>query len=349
MVIPFDPHHITPHVSMNRVKIVDLPGLNIPDEIKGKTGFQLLSSQALIERIQALQYTPETVLSELPILFDRCLTSENPAERAAAEGIGRQWGRNLGYLLLTLKRGDSVNRAARDEWDDSYWDYWAKIKCVWLGGGQVSGNLGKHIRTHALAVFVEAGILDFNLHISPYGSALPLIGAARYASGNCEKMLVFDFGGTFIKRAVAKYDNHTLVELQRLPSVPSKWMESDMDAQNLYDYLVQVIVETQESVGIICDMLVVSMACYMADGHPQENQGGAYAQMRLITDNLQNSLSESLSQKLKMPISLRLIHDGTAAATTYAGSLDTAVLMIGTSLGIGFPPPSDAYLCKIKM
>ena len=48
-------------------------------------------------------------------------------------------GRRIGYLLLTLKRGGEANRQARPEWNDTYWQHWAGITHVWLGGGLVSG------------------------------------------------------------------------------------------------------------------------------------------------------------------------------------------------------------------
>jgi hypothetical protein len=33
------------------------------------------------------------------------------------------------------------------------------------------------------------------------------------------------------------------------------------------------------------------------------------------------------------------MHDGTSAAAAYAGAPHAAVIMMGTAMGIGFPPP----------
>lgn len=44
---PLDPAHLTPAASLNRVRIVDLPGLSLDPDVRGRTGYELLSTQAL--------------------------------------------------------------------------------------------------------------------------------------------------------------------------------------------------------------------------------------------------------------------------------------------------------------
>jgi hypothetical protein len=355
MVTPFDPQRITAHVSMNRVRLVDLPGLITPDEVKNKTAYELASSAVLVGLIRAhadqLQLSADFSVDQLPIAYANCLTSVNPKIKAVALEIAGQFGRNIGYLLATLKRGDDINRAARAEWDSTYWDYWKEIHTVWLGGGLVSGNLGKEIRQQAVKTVTDAGILDLNILVSRYGLALPLVGAARHAPCDCESALIFDFGSTFIKRAYAQYDANTLVKLQQVSSIPSQWTTQDvvleLHTQELFDYVVKIMVETWESIDFTGQTVLVSIACYLSDGHPQENQGGPYAQMRSLTHNLQAAISEAVSQQVGRPVHLRLIHDGTAAAATYAGSTNTAVLMMGTALGIGFPPVNSDHLLSL--
>jgi hypothetical protein len=114
------------HVSVNRVRIVDLPGLPVDDEVRGHRADHLLSSRALMryarERAEALQlpaaYARDTIQTrlELPCLVNACLSSPYEPARAAAQAIGRRLGRNLGHVLLTLHRGDAANRAARPDW-----------------------------------------------------------------------------------------------------------------------------------------------------------------------------------------------------------------------------------------
>ncbi len=103
--IPFTP----PHVSINRVRIVDLPGLAIDDAVRGRSGYELLSARAVIEyaRAEALaldlpprfaENNRQTRL-ELPLFVDSCLSSDRTATRFAAEAIGQRLGRNLGHIL----------------------------------------------------------------------------------------------------------------------------------------------------------------------------------------------------------------------------------------------------------
>jgi hypothetical protein len=81
---------------------------------------------------------------------------------------------------------------------------------------------------------------------------------------------------------------------------------------------------------------VVSMAAYISpQGHPYPNSIGGYAAMYSLAPNLQAALTEAVSEKIRRPITLRLIHDGTAAATVYPGK---TVLVFGTAIGVGTHP-----------
>lgn len=349
----FDPHYLTPSASLNRVRIVDLPGLNVDSEVKGQTGFQLVSAAALARLIRqhaaSLALDPDLDDRELCLSLNDRLVSTKATIRASAEGIGRRIGRNMGYVLLTLRRGDAVNRAARDEWDDSYWHHWGRIKRVWLGGGLVSGQLGPVIREHASAVFEEAGVQDFIIQISPYASILPLVGAARHAPPGCDTALVFDFGSTLIKRAHAAYRHDELVELHCLTSRPTGWTEIEgvssdpiQQAARFFDHLMSVIIDTRRSVGLSpLSPILASVAAYVKDGHPMLAQAGAYYRLLLITDNLQATMAQRLGAQPGGTANVSLIHDGTAAAATYAGAKHAAVVTMGTALGVGFPPRAN--------
>ncbi len=146
--IPFTP----PHVSINRVRIIDLPGLTIDDEVRGRSGYELLSARAVIEYARAeasaldlpepfFDNNRETRLAA-PVFVDACLRSEREETRLAAEAIGQRLGRNLGHILLTLHRGDDINRAARFDWSEDDWERWAMIGRIRMGGGVMSGKLG---------------------------------------------------------------------------------------------------------------------------------------------------------------------------------------------------------------
>src|SRR5215213_8277178 len=138
MVLPFDPLHLPPSVSLNRVRIMDLPGLALDDDIRGRLAFDLLAPEAVAELVRgeaAALGLSEDVLTAptlLPAHFDLCFVAADPVARAAAGRVAQRMGRRLAYLLLTLKRGDAVNRTARPDWDDAYWAHWAGVQRIWF-------------------------------------------------------------------------------------------------------------------------------------------------------------------------------------------------------------------------
>jgi hypothetical protein len=352
---PLDPHNLTPANSMNRVRVMDLPNLHIDDEVKGKTGYELISAAALAKLIRQysddLKLDPTRSDAELCQQFDACFSGQDEV-LAAAETIVQRLGRNLGTLLLTLKRGDAINREAREEWDDSYWEHWSTINQVYLGGGLVSGQLGKRIKPIALAIFEEAGLSDFKLEISKYGGNLPLVGAACRAVDEIEAAVVFDFGATLIKRGYALYNfRGQLEELRRFPPVPTEWerfaqaFPDPIDAAAaFFNHLITIMTDTWRQIraadGAPARVIRASIAAYIQDGQPIPPQGGPYTQLRHLTNNLQSELTLQLAHRLGAVMDLQLIHDGTAAATAYAGTDNAAVITIGTALGVGFPPPA---------
>jgi len=144
---PLDPQHLMPPISLNRVRVIDLPGLDVDDGVRGKNGYELVSTAALAGLIRAdaaaLALDPDVPDPALCQALETCLEHASPEIRAAADAVARQIGRHLGYLLLTLRRGDPVNRAARAEWDASYWSFWSTIRRVWLCGGSSAGGLAR--------------------------------------------------------------------------------------------------------------------------------------------------------------------------------------------------------------
>jgi hypothetical protein len=251
---------------------------------------------------------------------------------------------------VTLRRGDAASRAVRAEWDDSYWAYWAGIRRVWLGGGLAAGALGPYLCDEALAVCQAAGYGDFSLHVSPYAAALPLVGAARRVPASHRPSLVFDFGSTLIKRAWATDWLGALIRLHRLSTWETGWpaivaasADEDVRAGQLLDRMVAAMAESWrevEAVGLRPGPdIVASVAVYVLDGQPQPAQAGVYMELRRITDNVQRRLAREVSRAVGEAVSVTLVHDGTAAASAHAGDKRTAVITLGTALGIGFPPP----------
>ncbi|PWT70370.1 MAG: hypothetical protein C5B60_12240, partial [Chloroflexi bacterium] len=373
MIMPtFDPEHLTPRDSLNRARIVELPGL-IPDpDVRSHTGYELLGAQALTEAISAhaaaLGLDPAcSDASALLPAFDRCLGAEDPAIRATALELGRRFGRSLGYFLLMLRRGDAVNRLARDDWGDTWWGYWSAVRTIWLGGGIVSGLLGSHLRAHAAAVLEEDDGIGSGptLHLSAFTSALPLIGAARSlpfsaTAPSTETAIVLDFGSTSIKRAHAIYSHGALTTLRLLPSLPATQLTTEPPAVTPSD--VGPVRRAHWIATQMADMtaatwhvaarpdnsltphVVASLASYVRDGRPLRRQGGAYTELSALPPPAAQVLSPLLAERIGHKVEITLLHDGTSAARTYAGTPHAAVLMLGTALGVGYPPPSVGAL-----
>ena len=248
------------------------------------------------------------------------------------------------------KLGAPANRQARSEWDAAYWQHWAAINQVWIGGGLVSGRLGPLAVKSAQEVLQNSGIEDCTISLADHPSYLPTIGAARIAPLGAGMMPVFDFGSTLTKSAYAFYDSGALSSIWLLPKQPTGFdnfepgFDEDLAARNLAEFMVDNMVEAWHHAHISgldpAPAISAVVASCIINGQPDHAQLGPYGELRRIFPDLQDWLSQAVSDQLSTPISVTLLHDGTAAARTYAGSnaQQTAVIMLGTALGVGYPP-----------
>jgi hypothetical protein len=358
--MPLDPANLTPAASLNRVRLIALPGVALPAHVAGATAHELLAASAIATWVR--QHADDLGLADLrdadpdALLrgLDRSFTSPDPAVRAAAETVARRFGRHLGYLVLTLRRGDMENRAARPDWDESYWAHWAKVTTIYLGGGLLSGELGPRLVGHTAETIAAAGMLDCTLHLARWPALLPLIGAARSVSpGHCGNMaVVCDFGQSRIKRACASYEHGILTGLRLLPTLPARWTTlvpgvdpSPDQLAHLADHLVRIAADTVNEAATlgrnVAPCFTASIASYLHDGQPLARQGGPYSYLAAIAPRLSDWLAARLSEQLGYPLAVTLIHDGTAAARAHAGEPDAAVILLGTALGIGCPPSTS--------
>ncbi len=364
--IPYAP----PTSSVNRVVIVDLPGLPIDAEVRGQQAYHLLSVPALIRYAQldadALDLPqafregdPESawLRRELPPWVDGRLSIADDGVRTAAQALARRLGRNLGYLLATLHRGDEVNRAARSEWTAAEWLHWHRVRRVWLGGGVVSGNLGDTMVRHARTVLEETNCA-IAIDKTPYPRHMATLGAGRFMprpteTATYQRGLVLDFGQTSVKRAILTYRGNDLVRVDQLPtqSVVWRWRNSPVAALELDPYEVLGLVA-----GTLCESLalservglpvgpdvMVSIAAYVRGGELLGN--GGYARMRQLAKDARPLIADRVSTTCGREVRIAIIHDGTAAAAVHAGEAEdgtqSAVIVVGTALGVGFPTAS---------
>jgi hypothetical protein len=78
---------------------------------------------------------------------------------------------------------------------------------------------------------------------------------------------------------------------------------------------------------------VAAMAAYVKDGRPVRVPLGTYTRLADVPGRLQGRLRDLVGADLP----LVLVHDGTAAAQAVPPDPHAAVVLLGTSIAVGFP------------
>jgi hypothetical protein len=367
-----------PSASINRVQIVDLPGLPLDAAVRGKRGDELVSNRVLMalaaERAAALgldasdlpAVTPQLTRSDVQVrdhaarAIQAALTSDELDRRAAGEAVARRLGRNLGWLLIALQRGDAANQAVRPDWQPADWERWAAVRRVWLGGGLSSGRLGETIAAAARRLLGELDHGQIDVALSPYRGQIALVGAARMFSHarsdrqrRTTQVVGLDFGHTLVKRAVLTYEHGALVGVDLLSPRLTDWrvIYAGQDevglGRNVLALLADTIVATAAEAPQAEPVALVSVAAYKERGRLVGN--GPYAAIHAAAGDLPADVivSAAATQCAGTLITAQVIHDGTAAALAHAGSPHSAVIVMGTALGVGFPPVDTTGLCPV--
>jgi hypothetical protein len=344
----FDPLDLDSRSSVNSTQLAPLPF--IEPCLHGKRALELLSSAALKGAVrdshELLKLDVQRV-GEQDLLpkFDECLRSLDSRVQAAARDLAERFGRHLAYVLLTL----TLDRSALQT--HAYRDYWSTIRIVWLGGGVVSGNLGKIMLDTARRSLEAAGSRVI-LNMAPHARLLALVGAARSLEPDAAVGLVYDFGGSLAKHAIATHYSGQLTGLRLLPPVATPSLARSLREDEaavgraLADFLTRLIVRDWQAVRVQgvspSPRVIACIASYVSDNHPKEYPGAGYPSLRHVGANAGHWLSEVVSREIGTDVDIALLHDGTAAARVFAGQPHTAVLMLGTWLGVGFAPPVDS-------
>jgi hypothetical protein len=348
----FDPLNLDNRVSLNRTVLADHRAVD--RRVRGKQAWDLLSSQALRRQIEARAKSLRLDSAELqasdPVrLLDECLASNEPGVRVNAALLVNGMGRYLAYLLMTLTKFGSGWPPA----DNAYLEHWTTIRTVWLGGGIVQGRLGRRMQGMCRWTLDHEGFRGLKVELAQQPQLLPLVGAARSVSAG-DTALVFDFGSTNVKHGIASFRDGAVVRLSLEPPIATDGLPdelsgtSDLTAvQRLANFMTSVMCDDwREAVAagrVPCNQIVVSIACYVRDGQPLAYDAG-YASLRLLSDNAAHYLSQAVSAAVGSEVNVSLAHDGTTAARVVAGQPRTAVIMLGTWLGVGFAPEDASGL-----
>lgn len=316
----FDPRFPPITNSLNRLT---LAGTAVPEKLRGKAGYELVSDAALAVLIQ-----PFT--SSVPAFYAQ---AEAGAEWATR--IARALGERLGCLLAALARGDAQTRQANPEKPAGYWAHWAGIKTVFLGGGMARGSVGTLIAAQAEATArALTGNPGYQVTRAEHPQYLPLLGAARMvATGS--RASILDFGGSFVKRATAHYTSAGLARLEIRDSLPND-LQNTADAAAIFETMTGIIAASHAEGD--APVIPISAATYVDQrGQPLPSQGGIYMRLAELTEDIPAALSEAVGDHAGHHVEVRLLHDGTAAALTYAPLGHAGVIMLGTAIGSGYP------------
>ena len=331
--------------SLNRARLVELPGLAGVGDLLGHSASELLSAWAVAALVRATAGRPAADTSAPELLRAFNASFDDPLTQPAALAVANAVGRRLGALLLMLWRGDAANRAARPEWDEAHWAYWAGVERVVVGGGLLAGRLGA-AAVPAAAAFLAASGCPIAIERSPYGSVIALVGLARHAPADADRMLLFDFGHTAVKRGLATYRDGTLAGVATWPPLPPPcedgWHEHSGPewARQRWEHMAATIVaewaaavasghQGRVAVGLC-------LASHLQDGHPVGKDRGCYTILQELAPHLATFVCDDLAARLGRFRSLALLHDGLAAASTHAGEPRTVVMTLGTAIGVGY-------------
>jgi hypothetical protein len=203
---------------------------------------------------------------------------------------------------------------------------------------------------------LDSSRLALDVAVAPWPRALPLIGAARsLGRPESEAALVYDFGGSTVKRALARNQSGALSSLELLAPVPvagvadARAHEPEaVTALRLGGFMRDLIASDrreQRRAGMaVSPRVVVALACYVRDDQPLGDARGGYGALRRLPQNAGAWLSREVSRETGEDAGVTLVHDGTAAGRALAGRRRAAVIMLGTWLGVGFVPPGTSVL-----
>ena len=341
--------YLTANCSLNKVIFAKLPLYGIEDEMEGKQMSDLFGAGIIIEEIERNACALGIDLSkyqraDLPKILDEKIDEGNEE----ALRIARKYGNRLGMFLLILKTGLPENRAARVDWKDEHWKYWANMETIFFVGGIANGRMCDYMLMVVKELFEKANVPMYHIVRNVNSSEVGARGCLSQIEDSDEVQILFDFGQTMMKRLIAVRDSvneeYTLI---KLPSKKSIYMDCHIEDENekrrqaeeLHKYIVENILETYKEAlqyGSIGWEIVISIASYVMDGKIYDARSG-YAKLCTLSDNYAGYLAASLELKLDRSVMVKLVHDGTAAALYYKGVENAVCITAGTAFGVGFP------------
>jgi hypothetical protein len=233
--------------------------------------------------------------------------------------------------LATLKHPDTPDQQGHNPIRHDYLEHWLSVERVWLGGGMLGQDNASEILAGARQLLTRTQI-SLDLRVGRGPTILPLLGAGRMAQPRDGQVLVADAGHTTMKAAVVVVKDGALARVETLPpmQVPPR-----PDPHTVEASIVDFLAASAATLGIGPGhprRIVLSVACYTLNGVPVDDGRSIYG--RLAPQRLRGLLAA----KTDCDMAIEFVHDGTAAAFGIADPEPSAVVTIGTWLGVGFTP-----------
>ncbi|MEF2919287.1 MAG: hypothetical protein U0O22_02320 [Acutalibacteraceae bacterium] len=342
--------HISSNCSLNKMVIAKAPVAGIDDTINGKPVSDIFSiavvRKKVKENIKALKIPQDTPDHKLASSLLKCMYSTDSAVCACAEEIARFFGKRFGLILLTLKTALQENRAVRPDWDNCHWEYWNKIENIIAVGGLTSGAFGSILTEEALKVSTINNKPAYKISVFENAPHIGVMGCAKLLNKPDGVNILMDLGQTNIKRSIVKREKGEITSIEHLDTLPSKFMEWNIEDEDerkrqavlLHRYIIESTVQAYkqaERYNKVDNQFIISIASYTNNGELDSNRGG-YAKLTHLYKNYEIYLQEELSSVLKTPVSVKLVHDGTAVALNFANTPNSVCITLGTFLGVGF-------------
>ena len=281
-------------------------------EYAGRSGSELLSRDALAELVPTLD--PGALSDQLPA---------HPAVQTVAAEVGRR----LAVLVATLRRGP--HRPPLSGLTDGRLrslEEWMEIDDVLVGGGLVAGAWGDLVLAAARLELESLDAPVTTLTLARHAPYLGLLGAARSGRFGDGDHLVIDGGQSAVKRAIVTVSGSRIRRLQLLPSVTFR---EGIDITAVIEDVLAQGPPTSATHRVPC-----SIAAYVRNGRPIVDRASPYE----LLDGAPSALLDRLV----------LIHDGSAAWRGTERTTSSAVIVMGTWLGVGMGPQPNVALTALS-
>jgi hypothetical protein len=331
----FDPEHLTTDASLNRLVIGGPPA--VPARLAGRQAQTLLSAQAVaaLAREHGIAVRREATADDL----GAAMRTTDPARRTAALAVAAEVGLRLAWLLSTLRDPGTASAQGWNPWRRAYLRHWAAVNDVHLAGGLLAGDFGPAVVDGTNAALARLGVRT-RTELMPWPACAALVGAARRLGVVSGDVMAMDLGGSGVRTALVRVLPDGAVELTRLSTTALPFDQLDQPTGDALEALLAGVLASAardlQRLGSSARGVAVSVACYVGRDR-RCAQRGVYANLPDLGDDAWRGRLRALFGR---SVELGVVHDGTAAAASVpgAGGDPGATLVVGTALGVGFPP-----------